>query len=184
MITEIDFAILDAIQSIRFPILDKLMVFITHLGDGGYLWIAIAVIMLFFKKTRKCGIMLGMVLIAGLIVGNLGLKNLIGRARPYVQNPDMLGQLLIKAPSSLSCPSGHTMSSIECATVIFMFDKKYGIPALIIAVLIAFSRMYLYVHFLTDVLLGALIGVLLGILIYRVYHKFIDKKFEFLREKK
>ncbi len=176
MITEIDFKILDAIQQIRFPILDKLMVFITHLGDEGYLWIAIAVIMLFFRKTRKCGIMLGMVLIAGLIVGNLGLKNIIGRERPYVQNPEMLDKLLIAPLSSYSCPSGHTMSSVECATVIFMFDKRYGIPAVIIAALIGFSRMYLYVHFLTDVLLGALIGVALGMLVYFIYQKFLDKR--------
>jgi len=176
MITEIDFKILDAIQQIRFPILDKLMVFITHLGDEGYLWIAIAVVMLFFKKTRKCGIMLAMVLIAGLIVGNLGLKNLIARERPYVQNPEMLEALLIKPLSSYSCPSGHTMSSVECATVIFMFDKRYGIPAVIIAALIGFSRMYLYVHFLTDVLLGALIGIALGMLVYFIYQKFLDKR--------
>ncbi len=178
MITEIDFKILDAIQQIRFPILDKLMVFITHLGDEGYLWIAIAVVMLFFKKTRKCGIMLAMVLIAGLIVGNLGLKNLIARERPYVQNPEMLEALLIKPLSSYSCPSGHTMSSVECATVIFMFDKRYGIPAVIIAALIGFSRMYLYVHFLTDVLLGALIGIALGMLVYFIYQKFLDKRLE------
>ena len=178
MLTQIDFKILDAIQQIRFGFLDKLMVFITRLGDEGYLWIAIAVIMLFFKKTRKCGIMLGMVLIAGLIVGNLGLKNIIGRERPYVQNPDMLEKLLIPPLSSYSCPSGHTMSSVECATVIFLFDKRYGIPAVIIAALIGFSRMYLYVHFLTDVLLGALIGVALGILVYFIYKKFLDKRLE------
>lgn len=176
MITEIDFKILDAIQEIRFPLLDKLMVFITHLGDEGYLWIAVAVLMLFFRKTRKCGIMLGLVLVAGLVVGNLGLKNLIARERPYVQNPKMLENLLIKPLSSYSCPSGHTMSSVECATVIFMFDKRYGIPAVIIAALIGFSRMYLYVHFLTDVLLGALIGVALGMLIYFIYQKFLDKR--------
>ena len=182
MITEIDFKILDAIQTIRFGFLDKLMVFITHLGDEGYLWIAIALIMLFFKKTRKCGIMLGLVLIAGLIVGNLGLKNIIARERPYVQNPAMLETLLIKPLSSYSCPSGHTMSSVECATVIFMFDKRYGIPAVIVATLIAFSRMYLYVHFLTDVLLGALIGVALGMIVYFVYKKFLEKRLRKIAE--
>lgn len=178
MITQIDFKILDAIQTIRFPLLDKLMVFITHLGDEGYLWIAIAVLMLFFKKTRKCGIMLGLVLIAGLVVGNLGLKNLIARERPYVQNPEMLKELLIAPLSSYSCPSGHTMSSVECAVVIFLYDKRFGIPALIVASLIGFSRMYLYVHFLTDVILGALIGVALGMLVYFLYKKFLEKRLE------
>ena len=180
MITQFDFAVLDAIQAIRFPVLDKVMVFVTHLGDEGIIWIALAVLFLCFKKTRKCGVMLGMVLISGLIVGNLGLKNLIARDRPYVQNPDMLDELLIKPLSSYSCPSGHTMSSVECAAVVFLWNKKAGIPALILATLIAFSRMYLYVHFLTDILLGALIGAALAIIVHFVYYKFMYKKIKFL----
>lgn len=171
MITQIDFKILDAIQKIANPVLDWFFVFVTKLGDEGYVWIAIAVIMLFFKKTRKCGIMLGIALVLGLFVGNLGLKNLIARPRPYVQNPEMLSQLLIPPLSSYSCPSGHTMSSFECATVIFLFNKKWGIGAIILASLIAFSRNYLYVHFLTDVLLGAVIGIAIGVIAYYGYLK-------------
>ena len=122
--------------------------------------------------------MLGMVLIAGLIVGNLGLKNLIARERPYVQNPDMLKALIIEPLSSYSCPSRHTLSSVECATVIFLFDKRMGIAAIVMASLIAFSRMYLYVHFFTDILLGAMIGVMLGIMVNFVYKKYLDKRFK------
>lgn len=175
MLTQIDFKILDAIQQIRFGFLDKLMVFITRLGDEGYLWIAIAVLMLCFKKTRRCGIMLAIALIMGLVVGNLGLKTLIARERPYVQNPEMLKNLLIPPLSSYSCPSGHTMSSIECAVAILLWNKKIGIPALVLAILIGFSRMYLYVHFLTDVLLGAAIGVAIGFAAKLIYDKLLAK---------
>lgn len=175
MITQLDFKILDAIQGIRFGFLDKFMVFVTRLGDEGYLWIALAVLMICFEKTRKCGIMLAIALVMGLLVGNLGLKNLIARERPYVQNPEMLKQLLIPPLSSYSCPSGHTMSSFECAVAIFLWNKKFGIPALVVASLIAFSRMYLYVHFLTDVLLGALIGVAIAFLTKLVYDKLLAK---------
>ncbi len=171
MITNIDFKILDAIQSITNPVFDAFFSFITHLGDAGAVWIAIAVICLLFKKTRKCGIMLGLVLILGTLVGNVALKNIIARPRPFLQNPDMLNSLLISAPHGYSCPSGHTLSSIECAYVIFLNNKKWGIPALVVAVLIAFSRMYLYVHFFTDILLGTVIGIGLAYLVYFAVNK-------------
>ncbi len=175
MITEIDFKILDAIQTVANPVLDAFFVFVTHLGDKGIVWIAAAVIMLCFKKTRKCGIMLGAVLILGTLVGNIALKNIIARPRPFVQNPEMLKELLIAAPHGYSCPSGHTLSSIGSAFVIFLNNKKTGIPALILAVLIAFSRMYLYVHFFTDILLGAALGVALAYLVYFVVNKMEEK---------
>lgn len=171
MITNVDFKILDAIQSIANPVLDVFFALVTHLGDKGIVWILIAVLCLCFKKTRKCGIMLGIVLILGTLVGNMALKNIIARPRPFVQNPEMLKELLIAAPHGFSCPSGHTLSSIECAVVIFLNNKKWGIPALVLAVLIAFSRMYLYVHFFTDILLGTLLGIVLGCLVYYAVNK-------------
>lgn len=166
MITSFDFKILDEIQTIANPVLDAFFVFVTHLGDAGAVWIAIAVVCLLFKKTRKCGIMLAAVLILGTLVGNAALKNIIARPRPFVQNPDMLSSLLISVPSGFSCPSGHTLSSFECAVVIFLNNKKWGIAALVMASLIAFSRMYLYVHFFTDILFGIVLGIALGYLVY------------------
>ncbi len=172
---QFEFAMLDAIQKLSNPILDSFMVFITHLGDKGYIWIATAVIMLCFKKTRRCGIMLGAVLILGTLVGNITLKNLFARPRPFIQNSDMANALLIKAPGGYSFPSGHTLSSIECATVIFLNHKKLGIGAIILAVLIAFSRNYLYVHFVTDVIAGAILGIALGYLVYYAINKLLKK---------
>ncbi len=176
MITQIDFNILDWIQTIRTPALDAFFSFVTHLGDEGIIWIVTAVIMLCFKKTRKCGIMMGVSLIIGTIIGNLALKNIIARERPFVQNPDMMKNLIIHAPSSYSFPSGHTLSSIESATAIFLCNKKWGIPAITLAFLIGISRCYLYVHFPTDVIVGAILGVCIGLFSKHIYNKIFYNK--------
>ena len=176
MINQFELKILDAIQSISNPVLDAFFTFITYLGDEGIIWIIAAVVMLFFKKSRKCGIMVAMALIIGLIVGNLGLKNIFARPRPFTVNSDMLKYLLVSPPNSYSFPSGHTMSSVECAVAIFLFNKKWGIPALILASLIGFSRCYLYVHYPTDVLAGALLGIAIGFAVYFIYNRFIENK--------
>ncbi len=166
MITNIDFNILDAIQKIANPVLDVFFALFTHLGDGGILWILIAVLCLCFKKTRKCGLMMAIALIVGTVIGNLALKNIIARPRPFVQNPQMLSLLKISTPPGFSCPSGHTLASFESAVVIYLNNKKWGIAALIVAAIIGFSRMYFYVHFLTDVLFGMALGIGIGIAVY------------------
>ncbi len=176
MITSFDFKILDFIQTLRTPFLDKVFTFITHLGDEGYVWIAIAVILLFFKKTRKCGIIMAITLIAGLLIGNIALKNIFARPRPFVLDPTKIANVLISPPSSYSFPSGHTLSSIECAVAIWLCNKKWGIPAIILAVLIAFSRNYLYVHYPTDILAGAVLGVAIAYFTHFIYNKFLNGK--------
>ncbi len=161
--TEFELKILDFIQEkIACPLLDTIVPIITKLGDGGIFWIALAVIFLIFKKTRKTGFSMGLALISGLIIGNLILKNAVGRIRPYDLNPDF--NLLIKSLSDFSFPSGHTLASFESATVLMIRDKRFGIPALVLAILVAFSRLYLYVHYPTDVLAGMVLGITFGIL--------------------
>ena len=158
---------------------DTFFKFITHLGDAGWFWIALAVVCLCFKKTRKIGICMGAALVCGLIVGNVMLKPLIARIRPYdafdPNNPERVNrfyylarevQLLISAPHDYSFPSGHTLASFEGAGAIFFCNKKYGIPALVLAALIAFSRLYLYVHYVTDVLVGAILGFVFALCAY------------------
>ena len=138
--------------------LDAVMPAITFLGNGGWFWIAIAAVMLIFKKTRKTGLMMGVALICGLLVGNMFLKPVVGRIRPYEYNEAI--QLLIKTPHDYSFPSGHTLASFEGAVVLLLREKKYiGIPAVVLAALIAFSRMYLYVHYPTDIPAGTLLAV-------------------------
>ena len=153
-----ELGLLNKIQEIfSCEFLDTVFPIVTKLGDGGILWIALAIFFLLFKKTRKIGISMGISLIIGYLVGNLFLKNVIARIRPYDLNSDF--SILISKLSDYSFPSGHTLSSFEGATSIFLRNKKWGIPALIVASLIAFSRLYLYVHYPTDVLAGVVLGI-------------------------
>ena len=159
-ITNLDLAILDFIQNtFRCDFLDTVVPYITSFADKGIGWIAVAVILLCFKKTRKTGLMVGVALILGLIFGNGLLKNLFARTRPY-DLPGVQIDLLVERLSDFSFPSGHTLASFEAAVVLMIRDKRFGIPALVLAVLIALTRLYLYVHFPTDVLAGALLGTL------------------------
>ncbi|MDD5917237.1 MAG: phosphatase PAP2 family protein [Clostridiales bacterium] len=158
MLYELDFAILDFIAAnLKCAFLDFIMPIITFLGDGGWFWIAVAVVMLIFKKTRKTGVMMAAALLCGLIFGNLLLKPLIARVRPYDLREGI--ELLIPKPSDYSFPSGHTLASFEAAVVLMVRERKrFGWAALALAVLIAFSRLYLYVHYPSDVLGGILLG--------------------------
>lgn len=140
---------------------DAVMPIITLFGEGGVFWIAAAVVMIMFKKTRKTGLMLGAALLLGFIVGNMIMKPCIARPRPYTYR-DI--SLLISEQRDYSFPSGHTLACFEAATVLMIRNKKFGIGALIIAILVAFSRMYLFVHYPTDILGGIVLGVLFGIL--------------------
>ena len=160
MLAEIEFAILDAIQSIRFELLDRLMVAITTLGNKGIVWIVIGVVMLFFKKYRRAGVAVLLGLVFGLVCGNWVIKNLVARARPCAINTAI--RLIIPYPSEYSFPSGHTLSSFIAATCVFLRNKKFGIAAYVLASLIAFSRLYLYVHFPTDIIGGILLGIALA----------------------
>ena len=154
--------ILDFIQEhFKCGFLDWLMPLITKLGDGGIFWIAVAVVLLFTKKYRKTGAMMGVALLLGLLIGNLTLKPLVARVRPY-DMPGVRVDLLVERLSDASFPSGHTLACFEAATVLMINDKRLGIPAMGIAVAVALSRLYLYVHYPTDVLAGAVLGTLFG----------------------
>lgn len=169
-INGIDFAILDFIQeTIRCDFLDYIMAFFSRIGEAGAIWITSAAIMLFFKKTRAMGVTLLFAMSLSFIVGEIGLKNIICRPRPYITNHLM--DPLISPPSGYSFPSGHSSSSFAAALVIFVKNKKLGIPALIIASLIAFSRLYNYVHCPTDVLCGALLGIVCAVIVLAVFKR-------------
>lgn len=145
-------------EHLRCGFLDFLMPKITVLGNAGIFWIALAVVLLIPKKTRKAGVAMAIALILGLIFCNITLKPLVARVRPY----DVRGILpyLIEVQHDFSFPSGHTTASFEGAAVVFFYNKKWGAAALVLASLIAFSRMYLYVHYPTDILGGVVLGVL------------------------
>ena len=171
-----EFEILYAINNLHNPILDKIMIAITSLGNAGLIWIGIAVGLLFVKKTRKCGILMLISLALGLIIGNGFLKNIIARERPCWIDENI--KLLIPRPDDYSFPSGHTLASFEAAVMIYLHNKKWGIISLILAVAIAFSRMYLFVHFPTDILAGMILGTGISLAVYYGHKKIKSIKVE------
>ena len=184
--TSFDLPILEWIQeNVANGFLDFLMPIITIFGDAGIFWIACAAVMLIFPKTRKTGLAMGVALVMGLLVCNICLKPLVARMRPLVYEVEILGnsaadllhsgQLLVGKPSDFSFPSGHTIASFEAAGVLMLNNKKLGIPALVLAILIAFSRMYLCVHYPTDVLASVALGTLFAILANYLVKKGADK---------
>jgi len=169
-----DLPILDWIQAnLQSGFMDFIMPIITMFGDEGIFWIVCAVLLAIFPKTRKIGLGMGFAMAMGLLVCNVILKPLVGRIRPYDFQINELGKtwtdflvngkLLIEGLSDYSFPSGHTIASFEACTVLMLGNKKLGIPATILAIAIAFSRMYLYVHYPTDVIASVILGSLFGI---------------------
>ena len=164
--------ILDWIQNcLRTPLGDKIFPALTSFSNNGEIWIALGVILLIFKKTRKIGIMVLLALLLDLIFCNYLLKPLIARERPYVVNPAV--ELIAKAPSSYSFPSGHTAVSFSGAMpLVFGKAKKWlWIPAVVFASVTAFSRLYLYMHYPTDILGGIALGAILGFVSGRIVSK-------------
>ena len=172
-------------QNMQSTFLDFIMPFITILGDAGIFWIACAVILMFIPKYRKAGFSMGLALIFGVVVCNMILKPLVGRIRPYDYNLQVLklqwqdflvhGKLLVETPHDFSFPSGHTIASFEASVALYKNDKRLGIPALILAVLIAFSRMYLYVHYPTDVIASVILGTIFALIANLIVHSIFAK---------
>ncbi len=164
-----ELAILDAIQKTRTHFLDVFMKTITHLGDGGVFWILVTLALLIIPKTRKIGIMAAISLIMEVLINNVTLKPLVARIRPYDIRTDIT--LLISKPTDWSFPSGHSGASFAVASAMCFGKSKWGIPAVILALIISFSRLYLYVHYPTDVLAGIALGILTGWLARLIFTK-------------
>lgn len=162
----IELSILDWIQTLHTPFLDKIMVFITRLGDAGIIWIMLSIVLLLIPKTRKSGAVMVVALVVDVLLCNIVLKNLVARTRPYDVNTGV--HLLVAKLHDYSFPSGHTAASFTSVTALYLAgEKKLWKFALVLACLIAISRLYLYVHYPTDVLGGILFGVISGYLGYR-----------------
>lgn len=161
-----DLPVLDWIQAnLQSSFMDKFMPFITIFGDAGIFWMIIAALLFVFPKTRRTGLGMAIAMMIGLLVCNVTLKPLVARIRPYDLQAE-LGvaiQLLCGPQHDFSFPSGHTIASFEAAVVMMRNSKKLGIPAMIMAVLISFSRMYLYVHYPTDVIASIILGTLFAL---------------------
>ena len=172
---KLELQLLDLIQTIHTPAGDRIMCVITRLGDAGIIWIVLTVVLILIPKTRKSGILLAGALYVDVLLCNVLLKHLVGRIRPCDVNQAV--ELLIARPHDFSFPSGHTAASFASVTALYLAgEKKLWIPALVLAVLIAFSRMYLYVHYPTDILGGILCGVASGFIAQWLVQKAMKKR--------
>lgn len=180
LLWKFDFEILFFIKDhVRNSFLDVIVPFYTNLGDDGIIWIAVGLIMLIPKKTRKCGIMVLAALLVMLVVNNIILKNLIARPRPCATYPELVE--LVHIPTSYSFPSGHTVSAMAVAFTILTQHKKLGIVAVIMAFLMGLSRLYVGVHFPTDVYGGIIVGAAIAFAVYYAEKKItpvLVKKFK------
>lgn len=169
-------------ETFGHPALDKIMIFISSLANKGMLWIGIGIVLLLLgmkgRKWSERGLLVLLSLALNAIICNVWLKPMVARTRPY----DLLGyEILVRRLGDYSFPSGHTSASFAAATAIYAIDRRWGTAAYILAVLIGFSRLYLGVHFPTDVLAGAVIGILAA----KAAQWFLEKKlhFEFYSDK-
>ena len=170
LLWKFDFEILFFIKDhIRNGFLDVVVPFYTNLGDDGIIWIALGLVLLIPKKTRKCGIMVLAALLVMLVTNNIILKNLIARPRPCATYPELVE--LVKIPTSYSFPSGHTVSAMAVAFTVFLQHKKLGAVTIVCGILMGLSRLYVGVHFPTDVYGGILVGFAIALAVY-----FAEKK--------
>lgn len=160
-IQNFDNSLLEWIQAnMRTQLLDMVMPFVTALGNAGLIWVVAGIILVCLKKYRMAGFAVLASLALYVFVGTLGLKPLVARLRPSDINPDIA--LLISRPTDYSFPSGHTTASFAAAAAMLWNHRRLGICALLLATAIAFSRLYLYVHYPTDILGGIVIGIGIG----------------------
>ena len=167
-----EFAFLDWLQQFHNPVLDALAVFLNYAGEHGEIWIAFTLLLLLFRRTRKAGCAMATALVLYLVAGDCILKPLFARPRPcdvdtaitiLVKRPHGHSiPMLVARPHGHSFPSGHTASAFAAAFALWLQNRKLGVPALVLAAFIAFTRLYLYVHFPTDVLGGLVLGLALG----------------------
>lgn len=147
------------------PVTNGFMVAVTTLGNAGLCWIVLGFVLLFIKKERRAGLTILCALVLCFLIGNVLLKNIVARPRPFQEFEGVA--LLIAPPKDYSFPSGHAMSSFAAASALTLFHKKWGLAALVLAAFIALSRMVLFVHYPSDVLMGSLIGVAIVVLLFR-----------------
>lgn len=157
---------------------DAIFPAVTYLGEGGLFWILLSLLLILLGKKRNwrsTGIVMLSAMLLGLLIGEVTLKNIVCRPRPFMEiapGPE----LLIPPPDGYSFPSGHSCASFAAATAIFIRDKRFGAAAFVLAGLIAFSRVFLFVHYPTDVLAGALLGVVCAIVVYITYGRLMEMR--------
>lgn len=178
-LTELDLNILNAAQNLHGNFLDGLMIIMSRLGSFAVPWIIAAAVLLLMRGRRKHGVIILLSMALGLLLGSGILKHVFMRERPFAHALGLftLSDLLIPAPADrYSFPSGHALTSFAAATSIFMWNKRWGAAALALAAAIAFSRVYLYVHFPIDVLAGVFIGIMCALVTNWLVNKILKKR--------
>lgn len=155
--------------------LDRLMPVITRLGNLGAVWFMIATILLLHKPYRIIGGLVLITLAVSTIIGEGIVKHLVRRIRPFYDKNEI--NLLIAKPISYSFPSGHTLSSFAVAEILSTYFTKYKFIFMCIAFLIAISRIYLFVHYPTDIIAGVVIGLICSNLVLNIFQKGYFEKF-------
>lgn len=162
MFLQVERDILIWIQAhLRCEALTPIMKLLSIIGDAGAFWIVLTILLLIFRKTRRVGVYCAVSMLLTFIVVNCAIKPIAARVRPYDQFPEI--SILVGRQVDFSFPSGHSANGFACAWALFRTaEKKYGVPALVLAGCISFSRLYVGVHYPTDVLAGIVIGVLMA----------------------
>lgn len=173
----IDWGILHWIQNyMACDFMNFIMPKITVIGDFAAIWLLAAIAMILSKKYKRQGVLVVVGILFSLLIGSMLLKNIVARPRPCWLDTSF--NMLVAVPTDYSFPSGHTLASVTAATILTLSNKKFAFVAIPVALLIAFSRLYLYVHFPSDVLASIIIGIVLGVLVYKIGMKYpkINKK--------
>lgn len=142
------------------------MPLMTMMGDLGIIWLLTAILIIPMKRFRLYGVSIIVIVAACAFLGDIVIKPLVRRLRPFAANTKL--RLIIRTPGGYSFPSGHTSSSVGAAYVLFQMNHWVGLAGFLVAALIALSRLYLHVHYPTDVLAGALLGLLCGMFILKL----------------
>ncbi len=164
-------------ENLRITVLNPVIVFLTTLGNGGFFWLALSVVLLIPKQTRKAGLVSLISMAVCYIVANLGIKLAVARLRPY----DAYSHLhaIVPPQKEFSFPSGHTVNGFACSLILVrMLPKKAGIPLVILSAVIALSRLYVGVHYPSDVIAGFLIALILSKIVWIIYTNISQKRKE------
>jgi undecaprenyl-diphosphatase len=156
--------------------LDIIMPVVTFTGNLGIVWAMIAIALIIDKPYRVIGDSIILTLIIGTIVGEGIVKHIVRRIRPC-NKQGCISQLSLLKPISYSFPSGHTLSSFAAAEMLSIYFTEYRFVFMSMAFLIALSRLYLYVHYPTDVIAGFIIGILCSKIIFIILQQGYIQKF-------
>ncbi len=157
-------ALFDIIEN---PVLSAVMLFVTKLGDGGIIWLFTIIALLLIRRHAKVGMASALSIGTCFVFGNYVLKPFVGRVRPCNIYTNL--ELLVNRPDDFSFPSMHAATAFSVAVILYRYDKRMGIPAIVLASLISLSRVYLNVHYTTDIIAGAIFGTAFALVFYWLF---------------